>query len=873
MLLSNLVFSQDITGNLTGQILDSLGVAVPDMDVIVTGSILQGVRGAISDNHGYFFISNLPIGLLNVTINSVNYSSVTFENIYIPLGKTTSLGVIKLNPKTITIPEVIVSDKKAIIDPTSTTVGGNLSAKTFDVLPTDRNFRNMLSLIPQVNTSYFGDEVNISGSTGPENIYYIDGVNVTELFNANTSTNLPYNFVKEVQVKSGGYEAEYGRALGGIVNVITQSGSNEFHGQFFSFFTNNVFGGERRPGLEVAKIPNFDSYDIGFSLGGPIVLDKLWFFAAYNPTFDIENVVLPGFGEYTDKKVTHLFAGKLNWRISQTTNLTLSIFGDPFTENRINTGVVEQGWTIANKDVLFRQWDAGTYNFSAHGWHNVNEKMFVETSASFQNNISTYSPGENFAPYFEDYSTQTLSGGLGYIDKTIETRLSVNSSISILIGKNSLKGGLQYEENTYNDSIQNHPSGYYIQKRNDSLYKVFYSFGDGGTVRNRVLSAYAQDSWQISDRLTLNPGIRWEAQFMVSSQGKLWQSITNEYQPRIGIIYQPGEIGTQKIFASYGRFYEEIPLVFVTRYGSISPIIEIDYNHNPLLNPSGGDTSRIFTSILPKVSNLKGEYFDEYLIGYERELLKHFKLTLKGTYRYLPQTIEDGAPFAPDDYEHWAIGNPGTPNLNFLPKLYRIYKSVEVTLESLNYDNYYFMISYVLSRNYGNYAGLFEDGAVQPNTSSLPDITAQVPNNEGLLPNDRTHVLKFSGSYAFGFGLTIGTSFLWESGTPLTEFANASYLPDYFVSQRGTAGRAPSLWDLNFRLTYDFGYVINSSFKPKIKLDLFHVFSQRTPVNYDQVHYWDADQNGQPSYPNPNYLTPISYQPPFTARLGLEVNF
>jgi hypothetical protein len=81
LLLSNLVFSQDITGNLTGQILDSLGVAAPGIDVIVIGSILQGVRGAISDNYGYFFIRNLPIGLLNVTINSVNYSSVTFENI------------------------------------------------------------------------------------------------------------------------------------------------------------------------------------------------------------------------------------------------------------------------------------------------------------------------------------------------------------------------------------------------------------------------------------------------------------------------------------------------------------------------------------------------------------------------------------------------------------------------------------------------------------------------------------------------------------------------------------------------------------------------------------------------------------------------
>jgi hypothetical protein len=870
LVASEMVFPQNINGGLTGQVLDSLGTPVPYINVIISGNSLQGIRGTTSDDHGFFLIRELPTGFFDIKISSVSYQTITYKNIPIQLGKTTSLGIVMLKSKAVELPEIVVNDKKSVIDPTSTTVGGNLSHKTFDALPTDRNFRSMISLIPQVNTSYLGDEANISGSTGPENIYFIDGSNATNIYQSASSTNLPYNFVKEVQVKSGGYEAEYGRALGGIVNVITQSGSNEFHGQFFSFFTNNVFGGERRPGLEVAKVPGFTSYDLGFSLGGPIVRDKLWYYAAYNPNVDIQNVELPGFGTYTDTKVTHLFASKLNWQASQKTNFVMSIFGDPYTRQAINTGAVENGWIIQNKDVLFRELKENEYNISLHGWHIVNENALIEASASFLIDISETNPGGTFAPYFIDYTANTISGGWGQYDKEVGKRLSIGTSISFLTGKHSLKAGLQYEDNSFNSNIINNPSGSSVHKYRDSSYSAYFSLGDGGTVRNRIASSFVQDFWQIWDRFSLSAGFRWDAQFMISSDGKLWQSIRNEYQPRVGIIFQPGKIGTQKIFASYARFYEEVPLVFVSHYGAENPVIEIDYKHNPLVDPSGGDTTKFFGAILSKIPDFKGQYFDEILVGYESEIFNYLKFTVKGTYRYLPQVVEDGYDFNSGNF---VVGNPGTSNLNFLPKLYRIYKSFEITIENLHNENFYFMISYILSRNYGNYAGLFSDGAVQPNTSSLPDIPAQIPNDEGLLPNDRTHIFKISGSYNFTFGLTAGIFFFWETGTPLTEFGSAANFPDYYISPSGTAGRTPSIWDLNFRFTYDLGILIKSSFKPRIKLDLFHLFSQRTPVNYDQVHYMSMDQNGQPTDPNPNYLTPITYQPPFTARLGLEVEF
>ena len=92
-----------------------------------------------------------------------------------------------------------------------------------------------MALSPMATESYYGDGLNLAGSTGWENVYYIDGNNVTDPMRSSSGTNLPYNFVKEIEIKNGGYEAEFGSSIGGIANIITHSGGNQFHGQVFGF--------------------------------------------------------------------------------------------------------------------------------------------------------------------------------------------------------------------------------------------------------------------------------------------------------------------------------------------------------------------------------------------------------------------------------------------------------------------------------------------------------------------------------------------------------------------------------------------------------------------------------------------------------------
>ena len=141
------------------------------------------------------------------------------------LGSTTSLGTIVLQQQSIETEEIIISGNKTLIDPTSTEYGGTLRSKDFENLPLDRDYKSIVALLPLANTSYFGDQVNFAGATGFENKYFIDGMDVSYGFNSGTGTNLPYNFIKDIEVKTGGYEAEYKSSLGGIINVITNSGS------------------------------------------------------------------------------------------------------------------------------------------------------------------------------------------------------------------------------------------------------------------------------------------------------------------------------------------------------------------------------------------------------------------------------------------------------------------------------------------------------------------------------------------------------------------------------------------------------------------------------------------------------------------------
>ena len=874
--IPRVLFAQVTTGNIEGRVTDTTGAAIIGANVTLSSPDLQGVRGISTGEQGFFRLVGLPIGKYSVTVQHVSYRPVTLENVQIRLDKTTALPDLIIQQSTVALPDVIISGQRPLLDPSTATSGANLPHENFDVLPIDRNYRNIVSLAPHANQSYYGDEANLAGATGTESRYFVNGNDVTDMTNGMGGTNLPYNFIRELEVKTGGYEPEYRSSLGGIINVVTYSGGNEFSGQVFGFYTNSNLGGKERQAPTDPPKGSFTQYDFGLALGGPILKDGLWFYAALNPSSRTEDIEIPGLGKYPDQLRTQTFAGKLSWRASDVFDLSATVVGDPTTEKAVNRGASPAVSSAATADPFLETISSGGYNVLVDARDVASENLVLQGSLSWATRKQKYEPSSGILPpeqkYF-DYVTQTASGGTGIYRDDQTSILGAKVSAIAMVGDHAVKAGMEYREIVLDTRYTND----FLFKTSDTSF-AHHTEGSSGTIRNRVPSLFIQDSWSVNRYLRIAGGLRWDGLFIIASNGELATRILRQYQPRFGIVFMPGGDESQKVFASVGRYEEDLMLFGSTLYhvaGSYA--MGVDFNHDPRINPAGGDTSlNIVSTVRPGVQDLYGQYYDEATLGYERLLAQDFKVTFKGTYRALREVIDDAE--APVGSGEFYYGNPGEGVLSEYPHPRREYLSLEMTVEKSWGSRFNLLASYVLSRNYGNFLGLYyqERGTFTPNVGGQFDwLDMYTKNATGLLPNDRTHIFKLNASYQFDDGLTCGALFLWESGTPLSEYAakySAGLTWPINQVQRGSAGRLPSLWDLNLRLAYLLPFWSETGFRPRLIIDVFHVASQRQVVMQDELHYLNIDA-GNPVDPNPNYGMPQKFQPPMSVRLGIEVNF
>ncbi|PYR67557.1 MAG: hypothetical protein DMF88_12375, partial [Acidobacteria bacterium] len=243
--VAGLATAQETTGTISGRILDAQGLAVPGATVTVTGP--QGSKTVVTDSTGRFNAPFLTPGVYSIKTELQGFKSAEKKDINVRLGQTADIPItMEVGGLTETVE---VTGSTAAIDTTTTTIGANLDTAQLNQIPVGRTFAQALYLTPGVSSSGTAGQANpsISGGTGLENQYVVDGANVTNtgygglgsysrtfgsLGNAT-----PYDFIKEIQVKTGGYEAEFGRATGALVNVQTKTGGNEYHGGVGYYFT------------------------------------------------------------------------------------------------------------------------------------------------------------------------------------------------------------------------------------------------------------------------------------------------------------------------------------------------------------------------------------------------------------------------------------------------------------------------------------------------------------------------------------------------------------------------------------------------------------------------------------------------------------
>lgn len=325
------------TGSIEGVVTDSTGAAVPGVTVTATR---QGGRSlsATSNEEGLFRMSNLEPGIYTLAIEAAKgFAKFEQADVQVNLSTTSRINV-QLRPQGATETVTVTAGSGAAIDVTQNTTGTNVSTEQFSNFPTQRTIQSLYTIAPTVTRSGLRDssgrerDPSVAGSSGPENNYILDGVTVTDPAFGGSGANLPFEFVQELEIKTGAYGADIGRATGGVFNVITKSGTNEFHGDAFAYFVAESFVRSVKSSALpfTGAAPNgYSEVDAGFDIGGPIVKDKLWFFGAFNPQYRKNFFLTQTFLQEVENKVTTPFyAGKITWAVNQNHTFTFSTFGD-----------------------------------------------------------------------------------------------------------------------------------------------------------------------------------------------------------------------------------------------------------------------------------------------------------------------------------------------------------------------------------------------------------------------------------------------------------------------------------------------------------------------------------------------------------------
>jgi hypothetical protein len=874
---------QAVTGEISGRVLAADGTPLAGVGVTATGAERQDERSTLTDRRGAFRFPTLPVGRYSVRLDRIGHQGVVYTGVEVDLGRTSWLGEIILPIAAVALDPLTVEVGGSRFDPTRAAVGATLSASEFRQLPTGRDYKSIIQLLPHANASFLGDPVNVAGSTGLENAYHVEGVDVTDVYRGRGGTTLPYNFVEAVELKVGGYEAEYGGALGGIVNVVTRSGTNDLQVSGFGYLTGSGLSASPAPVPGVQERAGIDELDLGVSVAGPVVRDRVWFFTAYNPTFVRENVRLPEFALQEASLTRHVFAAKLDWRVSPRADLALAVFGDPTSERRV--APPSGGVQLQNPDPILSRHAEGGVNASLRGTVRIREKLVLEGSLSHHQGREDVEGATELGrrePVFLDRRNPPrilLSGGHRDDQELTSARTSVKVKATLSAGGHTIAGGLQYQDIRL-DALNREDPGQVIRSA-DSLYEAAF-FNQDFTVRSRVVSVFFQDSWAVTDRLRVLPGLRWDGQYLIDQNGAVGQRIVDQFQPRLGFTYLVGRERRHKIFGHVGRFYQQLALFWSTLGLAGTDQRQEFFSQDPRSSSEVPDSVRVFADpaqIRGGVEDLEGEHQDELVLGYEAALGRAFTVGVRGIHRWLRASVT--AAFQPDG--ELSGGNPGRGPLSHLPASKRTYSALELTL-GVHRPGLRATASYVLSRSHGNYPGLFaadagglRGGSFGPNNNQLTYFPVQQVNSEGLLPNDRTHVFKLFGAYELGFGLTVGTSVVAQAGTPLSEFGRvpSGFNTPLFLEPRGSEGRSPAVWNLDLRLTYD----LPRNLPGRLILDVLHIGNPQEAVRFDQRRFNGARGSPFDSFEQlvnnqvgerPAFGTPIGFQPPFTIRLGLE---
>lgn len=726
------VAAQERFGELTGAATDATGAILPNVQVTMTETRTNRTFSTTTGSNGTYVIRNLEPGAYTVTFEINGFSKYQVPNVNLTAGR-----VLRIDAQMevgSTSQSIEVTDAAPLIDTTTTAVATNVTAGEFNLLPKSRTFQSLAFLAPTANTGTIEGGLQINGASGAENQYVVDGISTTSLIQGNSRQNAAFEILQEVQVKTAGIEAQYGGALGGVISAITKSGGNDFHGDIhYYFFGSPLNAGDPRrllmdPKDQVTVTYQQDyKYDrqnqeIGYSLGGPLIKNHLYFFSAASPRFLKANRdVLSSDGQLLNFKQDSKYwqaYNKVSWDILSNLRANAAFLWSPSSTDGVipSSALAYANSSTSTASSLLVNRNRGTFspqtNYNASLDWTATPTTLVQLRASrfWDNYKSLGVPGVSAVEWGNssvglpfnipaDLQRGTGSTSTPRVRNTeydLATRTWFQADLSHFMhfaGSHDFKVGVGRMKNV-NKVQEGYPGGGYITlywgtEFEDPISKVkdrgqygYYqldTIGTRGSTGGTLDNIYVQDRWRMG-RVSLDLGLRLEKEVVPSFRRDIKETAFEfgwgqKVAPRIGGSFDAFGNGKLKIYASWGMFFDWVKYelargtfggdVWTTAYRSLDTLDVLSLSGTNLpgrnLWPGGGVQDHRVPSFGADVvdPNLRPMSSDLTNVGVEYQLSPSTLLAVRYTRNHLRETIEDLGVLDQFGSEVYIYGNPG----------------------------------------------------------------------------------------------------------------------------------------------------------------------------------------------------------------------
>ncbi len=592
--------AQQTAGNVTGRVTDAQNAAVPGVTVTATNSQTGFVRTDVSDVAGIYRLNSLPVGTYTITAELAGFANVENRGIIVNVGQTIDIPIAM---KVATLQETVtVTGESPLIETTSSSVGGVVDVGRIENMPLNgRQFANLAVTVPGVGLGFHSDPTKstqyspqIGGGNGRNLNYQIDGGDNNDDTVGGLLQLFPLEAIQEFNVLTSRYKAEYGRSNGGVMNIVTKSGTNSMHGSWFTLGRDDALNATTTTEeLNESDKQDYERWQYGGSFGGPIVRDKMHFFGAFERTQQdtLQSVNTQGLfpsedGTFATPYRETLLTGKVTMNPNTAHYLSVRYgrnqnsqpYGaDPRTpvsgwgtsENEFNSANLNHNWVLGGSmlnEVIIQYADFG----NAIGANSSDPTETFPNNVSIGQNINTPQATQQKKWQFRDDFSWHMSGmgGLGH----------------------DMKVGFNYIHEprlfiTFNTGTNDYTYTHLDNTLTGPISRV--NRNGGAAEANIPLDQYAfyvQDDWRLSDRLTLNLGLRYDLidgiqvdqsknpnYVKVQAAGRAGllngirgmenfgqdpQEDTNNWQPRIGFAYDLRGNGMDVLRGGWGVYQD-----------------------------------------------------------------------------------------------------------------------------------------------------------------------------------------------------------------------------------------------------------------------------------------------------------------------------